>query len=55
MKEYISYKTWWIATQAPSHIGSLYYGNIPETAFEQHIKDLGLYRLMETLARWTDE
>jgi hypothetical protein len=55
MKAYITYKKWWIEHQAKDFIPSLYYGEDPETAFRQHITDLGLYGLMETLADWIQE
>ena len=48
-KAYITYKEWWI---------DWYYsdGFKPgaEGAFEQHIEDIGLYGLMETLVVWED-
>jgi hypothetical protein len=55
MKEYREYKQWWIDNQAPQLVDSLYYGHNSEEAFKQHIKDLGLYKLMETLAVWSNE
>lgn len=55
MKSYIAYKKWWIEHQSCHYVGSLYWGNTPEECFEQHIKDLSLYKLMETLASWVDE
>jgi hypothetical protein len=55
MKAYKNYKEWWIKHQAPHNIPSLYYGDTPEIAFRQHISDMGLYKLMETLADWDDE
>jgi hypothetical protein len=54
MKEYLAYKAWWMQYVAPSNVPSLYYGNDAEAAFEQHVKDIGLYKLMETLADWSD-
>ena len=41
--------------QAPHEIPSLYYGDTPESAFKQHIKDMSLYKLMETLEAWEEE
>lgn len=55
MKEYIAYKEWWITHHAPSLIPSLYWGETVEQAFKQHVNDMGLYRLMETLAVWSEE
>lgn len=50
MKEYLAYKQWWIDYQSEHYVGSLYYGDNAEEAFEQHVKDLGLYGLMEAMA-----
>jgi hypothetical protein len=50
-KAYIDYKTWWQTTQCPE-LPSLYFGSTKEQAFEQHVKNLGLYNLMEVLAYW---
>ena len=55
MKEYIAYKEWWLQHVAPSEVPSLYYGDDAEQAFEQHINDLGLYKLMEMLVNWIEE
>lgn len=55
MKEYIAYKKWWIEYEAPHKVGSLYWGMDEEECFKQHIKDLGLYGLMEIIADWMDE
>jgi hypothetical protein len=55
MTIYGRYKKWWIKHEAPHHIPSLYYGDTPEIAFRQHIKDMGLYDLMETLEYWKEE
>lgn len=55
MKAYIDYKEWWISNVYPANNGSLYYGTDSEKAFEQHIKDLGLYRLMEKFVEWSRE
>ena len=55
MKEYRDYKKWWIDTQATNFIPSSYYGYTRIEAFEQHIKDLGLFRLMEVLSEWDTE
>jgi hypothetical protein len=52
MKEYRDYKRWWIDTQATNFIPSSYYGSTRIEAFEQHIKDLGLFCLMELLSEW---
>ena len=41
--------------QAPHEIPSLYYGDTPEKAFRQHINDMSLYKLMETLEAWEEE
>ena len=54
MSSYGRYKKWWIKHQAPHEIPSLYYGDTPESAFKQHIKDMGLYKLMETLESWEE-
>jgi len=55
MKAYIAYKKWWIEHQAKDFIPSLYYGDDPEIAFRQHILDMGLYELMETLVDWEED
>ena len=55
MTIYGRYKKWWMKHQAPYEIPSLYYGDTPESAFRQHIKDMGLYDLMETLEDWKEE
>ena len=55
MKAYRKYRAWWMEHQAPSLVPSLYWGDNAEQAFEQHIKDMGLYQLMETLDLWDDE
>jgi hypothetical protein len=51
MKEYIAYKAWWIENEAYEKIPSLYWGDTPEQAFKQHIADMGLYALLEQLAK----
>jgi hypothetical protein len=55
MSSYARYKQWWMKHQAPHEIPSLYYGDTPESAFKQHIKDMSLYKLMETLEAWEEE
>lgn len=55
MSSYSQYKKWWMKHQAPHEIPSLYYGDTPESAFKQHIKDMSLYELMETLEAWEEE
>jgi hypothetical protein len=55
MKAYLEYKEWWISNVYPSLNGSLYYGDDSESAFKQHLNDLGLYGLMEKLCEWSDE
>jgi hypothetical protein len=55
MKAYIAYKKWWIEHQAKDLIPSLYYGDDPEIAFRQHVNDMGLYQLMETLMDWEED
>jgi hypothetical protein len=55
MKAYLDYKEWWIGNVFPSERCSLYYGEDPEKAFKQHVKDLSLYGLMEKLCEWSDE
>jgi hypothetical protein len=55
MNSYTQYKKWWMKHQAPHEIPSLYYGDTPESAFKQHIKDMSLYKLMETLEAWEEE
>lgn len=55
MKAYREYKEWWIIHVAAAEIPSLYYGTTPEEAFKQHVKDLGLYGLMEKLDKWSEE
>ena len=55
MKEYVAYKDWWMQHVAPSNVPCLYYGDNAEEAFKQHVNDLGLYKLMETLADWTED
>ena len=54
MKEYIEYKKWWMTWEAPSRVPILDSGET-EDAFEQHINEIGLYQLMETLADWGDD
>lgn len=55
MDAYIRYKAWWIQHESPHKVGTLYWGETAEECFEQHVKDIGLYRLMETLVDWNDE
>ena len=56
MKAYTAYKRWWIEHHAPHYVGSLYWGNeTAEECFAQHVKDLGLYKLFETLQAWDEE
>lgn len=55
MNSYSQYKKWWMKHQAPHEIPSLYYGDTPESAFKQHIKDMSVYKLMETLEAWEEE
>lgn len=55
MKAYLAYKEWWIDNVAPAEIPSVYFGDTPEQAFRQHVNDLGLYNLMETLCTWVLE
>jgi hypothetical protein len=52
MKAYITYKEWWIKTITRDHGHRGYRGSTVEEAFEQHVEDLGLYELMETLVVW---
>jgi hypothetical protein len=54
MTNYGRYKQWWIKHEAPHNIPSLYYGDTPESAFRQHIGDMSLYKLMETLEDWSE-
>jgi hypothetical protein len=54
MKTYKLYKEWWIETQAPSLVPSLYWGETSEEAFKYHIKNLGVYGLMEKLLEWEE-
>jgi hypothetical protein len=54
MKAYVNYKSYWISTQAPSRVPSLYWGHKAEEAFQRHVTDLGVYKLMETLIGWED-
>jgi hypothetical protein len=51
MEVYTHYKEWWKNWACPE-LPSLYWGSTKEEAFEQHIKDLGLYGLMEKLSTW---
>ena len=44
MEEYLAYKKWWMENEAPQKM------DWPHKAFAQHVKDIGLYYLMETLA-----
>lgn len=55
MKAYLAYKEWWLSNVFPAESESLYFAFDNERAFEQHVKDLGLYRLMEKLCEWDDE
>jgi hypothetical protein len=52
---YKKYKEWWIEYQAKDFIPSLYFGDDAEIAFRQHISDMSLYELMETLVDWDEE
>lgn len=53
MSNYARYKKWRILTdQAKDFVPLLHYEDGPETAFKQHIEDMGLYKLMETLEDW---
>ena len=54
MKAYITYKEWWIKTITRDHVHSDYWGSAVEEAFKQHVEDLGLYELMETLVNWEE-
>ena len=49
MESYRNYKEWWIKYQAQHYVPSLHYGETSESAFEQHIKGMNLYELMEIL------
>ena len=55
MKAYEKYKRWWKRTQAPGLVPSAYWGENADDAFKQHVKDLGLYDLMEILSSWEAE
>ena len=55
MSSYARYKKWWIEHQAKDFIPSLYYGDTPEIAFREHIKNMSLFELMETLEDWEEE
>ena len=55
MKAYIDYKAWWIDTQAPHKVPSLYWGDSSEQAFAVHVSELSLYELMELLVEWHQE
>jgi hypothetical protein len=55
MKAYIDYKAWWIETQAPHKVPSLYWGDSSEQAFTVHVSELSLYSLMELLVEWHQE
>jgi hypothetical protein len=55
MKAYIAYKKWWIEHEAPHRIPSLFWGEDAGTAFRQHVNQMGLYQLMETLVDWEEE
>ena len=55
MKAYIAYKAWWIEWKAPELVPSLYWGQTVEEAFERHVRDMGLYKLMECLIDWEDK
>lgn len=55
MKEYVAYKKWWIKHQAPHHIPSLFWGDDAETAFREHVNQMGLYQMLETLIDWSEE
>jgi hypothetical protein len=54
METYKLYKQWWIETQAPSLVPSLYWGETSEEAFKYHVKNLGVYGLMEKLLEWKE-
>jgi hypothetical protein len=55
MKAYTAYKNWWKKTQAPGLIPSLYWGETVDAAFEVHVSQLGLFKLMEKLERWNED
>jgi hypothetical protein len=50
MEEYLAYKRWWIENIGEGLVPSLYWGSTPERAFGQHVCNLGLHDLMETLS-----
>ena len=52
MDGYKSYKEWWMKYEAPYKTDNL--GCTDEEAFAQHIKDMDLYEIMETLADWVE-
>lgn len=54
MREYISYKKWWLEHQAEYYIE--HFGvDDAEIAFEQYVNELDLYHFMETLSGWNEE
>ncbi len=55
MQAYRKYRDWWMKYEAPHYVGNLFWGNTAEECFEQHIKNLGLYNLMENLLLWEEE
>ena len=52
IEKYIAYKTWWYKYQAQYSLDHSFCCHTEEEAFEQHVKDMGLYNLMETLSNW---
>lgn len=52
LEAYRSYKSWWVEWQAPSRVGSLYWGDTPEDAFQQHLKEMSTYEFFELLSVW---
>lgn len=53
MKEYLEYKEWWKVNVFPAGGYSMYLAHESEAAFEQHVNELGVYKLMETLCMFS--
>lgn len=56
MKAYTNYKKWWIKHEADFVINQKYYNLLtPEEAFKEHINNMDMFTLMETLELWHED
>ena len=51
MQAYINYKTWWMNTQRQHYITAIEWRI--EDDFKDHINEMTLHQLMETLIDWS--